>query len=80
MVPRVGAADAEALAALGFTAIDRTEIGASSTDSHSKFVVAPAVVQRIGQGLNSVPDFDGGPRTGLEDLVGVLPIQVIGGE
>ncbi|MHA3978537.1 alpha/beta hydrolase [Halovulum sp. GXIMD14794] len=78
-VPRVGAADAEALANLGVTAIDLTEINDSRTDSHSKFAGSPEVVQLIGRGLNAIPEYGRMNRTALDDLLGNAPIQVVRG-
>lgn len=76
-VPRVGAADAEALAGFGVTAIDLTEIADTQSDSHSKFLGSPAIVQAIGQGLNDVPDYSG-RETPLQQLFGGLPVRVVG--
>ena len=60
-VPRVGAADAGELEALGLTIIDLSEIDNSSSGSHSKFAGSPEVVQLIGAGLNSVGRFGEAP-------------------
>lgn len=76
-VPRVGAADAEELTSLGLTVIDLSEIKDSETGSHSKFSGSPEVVQIIGAGLNSVPQYGAGRRPVLDQLLGDVPIRVI---
>lgn len=76
-VPRVGAADVEALGALGVNAIDLTEIQDSSAGSHAKFTGSPEIVQVIGQGLNSTPEFGANQRTVLDQLLGDLPVRIV---
>ena len=78
-VPRVGAADADALASLGVTAIDLSEIDDSRTSSHSKFTGSPEVVQLIGLGLNAIPEYGSSYRRPLDQVLGDLPIRVVGG-
>jgi len=75
-VPRVGAADANALGRLGVTAIDLTAIKDSRSTSHDKFVGSPAIVQLIGNGLNALPEYSGSETT-LQQLVGTLPIRIV---
>jgi esterase/lipase superfamily enzyme len=77
-VPRLGAADADTLGDLGVVAIDLSEIDDSATGSHSKFSGSPEVVQLIGQGLNSVPQYGTSRRTVLNQVLGDLPIRVVG--
>lgn len=50
-VPRVGAADARALEALGVTVIDLSKIGETSSVNHTKFAGSAGVVQVIGNSL-----------------------------
>ncbi|MEM1361654.1 MAG: alpha/beta hydrolase [Pseudomonadota bacterium] len=76
-VPRVGAADAEELAEIGVTAIDLSEIEDERTNSHSKFAGSPEIVQLIGNGLNSVPQYGATPRTVLDQVIGDLPVRVV---
>ncbi|MEM1429353.1 MAG: alpha/beta hydrolase [Pseudomonadota bacterium] len=78
-VPRVGAADADALSQLGVTAIDLSEIDDSRTGSHSKFAGSPEIVQLIGIGLNTAPQYGIGRRPVLDQFLGDLPIRVVGG-
>ncbi len=76
-VPRVGAADIDALAELGVIAIDLSEIDDSSSGNHTKFAGSPEVVQLIGQGLNNTSRFDRRARgRELTDLLIGLPITV----
>ncbi len=76
-VPRVGAADVEALGALGVNAIDLSEIQDSSAGSHAKFTGSPEIVQLIGQGLNSSPGYGANRRTVLDQVLGDLPIRIV---
>lgn len=76
-VPRVGSSDAEELATLGVTAIDLSEIDDSSSGSHSKFAGSPEIVQLIGLGLNSTPEFGAARPPGLDQMLGDLPIRVV---
>lgn len=78
-VDRVGNADAEEIGALGVTAIDLSEIDDSRTGSHSKFTGSPEIVRLIGNGLNAAGDFGARPRTVLDEVLGDLPIRVVGG-
>ena len=78
-IPRVGAADADALANLGVNAIDLSEITNTRSDSHSKFAGSPDVVQLIGLGLNATSDYGNSNDTGLGSFIGDLPITVVGG-
>ena len=78
-VSRVGAANADELAALGVTAIDLTEIDDSSSGSHSKFAGSPEVVQLLGNGLNQHSQFErrsAGAR--LQELIAGTAIVVVG--
>lgn len=77
-VPRVGAADAEELSELGVTAIDLSEIDDFKTDSHTKFAGSPEVVQLIGIGLNTIPEYGDQRRTVLDQVLGDIPIRVVG--
>jgi esterase/lipase superfamily enzyme len=47
-VSRVGNADPDVLAAMGFNVIDLTKVDDRSSDHHSKFANAPEIVQLIG--------------------------------
>ncbi|MDW4551323.1 alpha/beta hydrolase [Defluviimonas sp. D31] len=76
-VPRVGAADADALSQLGVTAIDLSAIEDSASGSHSKYAGSPEVVQLIGQGLNNNPRYGGVPQTRLGEILGATPIRVV---
>jgi esterase/lipase superfamily enzyme len=76
-VPRVGAADAEELSALGVTAIDLSQVEDSKTGSHSKFTGSPEVVQLIGRGLNNAPGYGSRRQTALEQVIGDLPVRVV---
>lgn len=78
-VPRVGAADAEALEGFGVTVIDLSEISDSSSGSHSKFTGSPEVVQLIGAGLNRAGRFDQGSTPALDQLLTDVPIRIFGG-
>jgi len=75
-VPRVGAADADELGALGVTVIDLSEIDDSSSGSHSKFAGSPEVVQFIGVGLNSAGRFDQPQSPALDQLLAGAPIRI----
>lgn len=78
-VARVGAANADELAALGVTAIDLTEIDDSSSGSHSKFAGSPEVVKLLGNGLNQHSQFErrsAGAR--LQELIASTAIVVVG--
>jgi esterase/lipase superfamily enzyme len=77
-VPRVGAADAEELGALGVTVIDLSEIDDSSSGSHSKFAGSPEVVQLIGAGLNSASRFGDAATPALDDILSGVPIRILG--
>jgi esterase/lipase superfamily enzyme len=77
-VPRVGAADAEELEALGLTVIDLSEIDDSNAGSHTKFAGSPAVVQLIGAGLNTAGHFNQSASPALLDLLTGVPIQILG--
>lgn len=76
-VPRVGAADAAELEALGLTVIDLSEIGDSSSGSHSKFAGSPEVVQLIGTGLNDHGRFGETSGPGLDGLLAGSPILIL---
>lgn len=77
-VPRVGAADTAELEKLGVTVIDLSRISDSSYGSHSKFAGSPEVVQLIGAGLNSAGRFGDMPTSGLTQLLGGVPITILG--
>lgn len=77
-VPRVGAADAGELEALGLTVIDLSQIADSSSGSHSKFAGSPEVVQLIGKGLNSAGGFNENATPGLDQLLYGVPIRIFG--
>jgi esterase/lipase superfamily enzyme len=77
-VPRVGAADAEALEEFGVTVIDLSEIDDSSTGSHSKFAGSPEVVRLIGAGLNRAGRFDRGTSPALGELLTDVPVRIFG--
>ncbi|GHF73430.1 alpha/beta hydrolase [Seohaeicola zhoushanensis] len=71
-VERVGAADAAELEGLGVTVIDLSDI--ESETSHDKFANSPAVVQLIGQSLES-DNFQDRPATPtLVEVVQGIPI------
>jgi len=53
-VDRLGAADAEQVAALGVNVVDLSKIDDETSGSHSKFASSPEVVQLIGAGLNPI--------------------------
>jgi esterase/lipase superfamily enzyme len=76
-VPRVGAANADELAALGIDVIDLSEIRNSRSDSHSKFAGSPEVVQLIGMGLRNTSGIAAPNRTVLDDMLGGTPIRVV---
>jgi esterase/lipase superfamily enzyme len=76
-VPRVGAADAAELEALGVTVIDLTEVEDSSSGSHSKFAGSPEVVRLIGAGLNSAGRFGETNTPALQDLLAGVPIRIL---
>ncbi|MFK7871076.1 MAG: alpha/beta hydrolase [Roseobacter sp.] len=76
-VPRVGASDADDLAALGVVAIDLTEIDNSASGSHSKFAGSPEVVQLIGRGLNNAEPFGRHVRMSqLDEFLANIPIRI----
>lgn len=76
-VSRVGAADAQTLAELGVIAIDLTEIGDSSSGSHSKFAGSPEIVQLLGEGLNQHNRFDRSTRpSNLGEILAGIPVTV----
>ncbi|MGD9293566.1 MAG: alpha/beta hydrolase [Roseobacter sp.] len=76
-VPRVGAANADELAALGVVAIDLSEINDSSSGSHSKFAGSPEVVRLIGRGLNDHSNLDRNERANqLEGFLQGIPIRI----
>jgi esterase/lipase superfamily enzyme len=77
-VPRVGAADTAELEQFGLTVIDLSEIGDSSSGSHSKFAGSPEVVQFIGAGLNSAGRFDEPGAPVLGELLANTPIRIVG--
>lgn len=77
-VPRVGAADAGELEALGVTVIDLSQIADSSSGSHSKFAGSPEVVKLIGAGLNSAGSFGETPTPALTKLLSGVPITILG--
>ncbi|MCX7287705.1 MAG: alpha/beta hydrolase [Rhodobacterales bacterium] len=77
-VPRVGAADARELEALGVTVIDLSQIEDSSSGSHSKFAGSPEVVKLIGAGLNSAGRFGDTPTPALTRLLNGVPITILG--
>jgi esterase/lipase superfamily enzyme len=76
-VARLGATDADRVAAFDVNVIDLTQIDDSTTGSHTKFSGSPEVVQLIGQGLNSIPGAMIGSSTFLGGLLDGLPIRVI---
>lgn len=76
-VPRVGAADADELAEIGVNAIDLSEIDDERTNSHTKFAGSPEIVQLIGRGLNTVPEYGIARRTVLDQVIGDLPVRVV---
>jgi esterase/lipase superfamily enzyme len=76
-VPRVGAADAEELSALGVNAIDLSQVQDSKTGSHSKFAGSPEVVRLIGNGLNNAPSYGSRRQTVLQQVIGDLPVRVV---
>ncbi len=75
-VPRVGAANADELEALGVTVIDLTEVEDSSSGSHSKFAGSPEVVRLIGAGLNNHGRFGEPDTPGLQELLVGVPIRI----
>lgn len=76
-VPRVGAADVQALEDFGVTVIDLGQVSDSNSGSHSKFAGSPEVVQLIGAGLNSNRRFgETAQSTRLDELLDGVPIQV----
>ncbi|WP_223422472.1 alpha/beta hydrolase [Tateyamaria pelophila] len=76
-VPRVGAADVEALEAFGVTVIDLGQVSDSTSGSHSKFAGSPEVVQLIGVGLNSNRDFGAsGQDRPLDELLDGVPVRI----
>jgi esterase/lipase superfamily enzyme len=75
-VPRVGAADARDLEALGPTVVDLSDITDSGSGNHSKFAGSPEVVRLIGAGLNSVGRF--GETPGLQHILAGVPIRIFG--
>lgn len=76
-VPRVGASEADELAALGIIAIDLSQIDDSSSGSHSKFAGSPEVVQLIGRGLNNNQQFDRSNRAAtLGEVLRGVPVTV----
>lgn len=77
-VPRVGAADAEELEALGVTVIDLSRIDDEASTSHNKFASSPAVVQLIGAGLNNVGRFGTGGGGNLNEILSGAPIRILG--
>jgi esterase/lipase superfamily enzyme len=76
-VPRVGAANAEALSQLGFNVIDLTAIKDSSTNSHSKFAGSPEVVKLIGLGLDSSHQNNTRRRSVLAEILVGVPIRIV---
>jgi esterase/lipase superfamily enzyme len=75
-VDRLGAADAERVAALGVNVVDLSQIDDETSGSHSKFASSPEVVQLIGVGLNANPGaLYGGSSLGA--LLEGAPITVI---
>jgi esterase/lipase superfamily enzyme len=75
-VPRVGAANAADLDALGVTVIDLSEIDDSSAGSHTKFAGSPEVVQLIGAGLKSGGRLSTSPS--LAEFLRQVPITILG--
>ena len=78
-VPRVGASDADALAALGVTAIDLSDIDDSSAGTHSKFAGSPEIVQLIGRGLNTTENYGAHRQNVLSDVLNEIPIRIVTG-
>lgn len=75
-VDRLGAADAERVAALGVNVVDLSQIDDETSGSHSKFASSPEVVQLIGVGLNANPGaLYGGSSLGA--MLEGAPITVI---
>ncbi|MCZ0963852.1 alpha/beta hydrolase [Paracoccus benzoatiresistens] len=77
-IPRVGVANTAELEQLGVTVIDLSEIGDSSSGSHSKFAGSPDVVQLIGAGLNSVGRFGEDTSPAVSQILSVSPIRIFG--
>ena len=76
VVVRLGAADAESVAALGVNVVDLGEISDETSGSHYKFASSPEVVQLIGAGLNANPGaLYGGSK--LSAMIAGVPITVI---
>jgi len=75
-VPRVGAANAADLDALGVTVIDLSQIEDSGAGSHTKFAGSPEVVQLIGAGLRSGARLSTSPSLG--EFLGQVPITILG--
>ncbi|WP_132859290.1 alpha/beta hydrolase [Shimia isoporae] len=76
-VPRVGAADSDALSALGVVAIDLSEIDDSASGSHSKFAGSPEIVQLLGYGLNQHAQFDRSHRaSSITELIAGIPVTI----
>ena len=75
-VERLGAADAERVAALGVSVVDLSKIEDETSGAHSKFASSPEVVQLIGAGLNANPAalYGGSP---LGAVLSGAPITVI---
>jgi len=75
-VQRVGSANAAELADLGVTVIDLSQVGDSSSGTHSKFAGSPEVVQLIGNSLKK--DNFARPRNQptLIEFLGGVPIAI----
>ena len=73
-VERVGASSAAELAPLGVSVIDLSEVGDSSTGSHSKFAGSPEVVQLIGQSLARDNFATGQQLPTLVEVLGGVPV------
>ena len=77
-VPRVGSANATEFEATGITVIDLSLIEDSASGSHAKFAGSPEVVKLIGAGLNSTGRFGETTTPGLGQLLGGVPIRIVG--
>jgi esterase/lipase superfamily enzyme len=76
-VDRLGAAEAERVAALGVNVVDLSKIDDSSSGSHNKFAGSPEVVQLIGRGLNANPNALASSAQPLGALLEGIPIRIL---
>ncbi|WP_406651329.1 alpha/beta hydrolase (plasmid) [Aliisedimentitalea scapharcae] len=76
-VPRVGAAHTEALAELGVTVIDLSQVDDSSSGTHSKFAGSPEVVQVIGNSLKADNYQSGKSQLVLLEILGSSAVLTV---